>query len=173
MTRRSALIIVDVQHDFLPGGALAVPHGDAVIEPLLAEARSGRHDLVVASQDWHPLDHSSFELNGGPWPVHCVAGDHGAEIHRDILAVASYVVRKGTDPAVEQYSAFEGRVWTYTASADIGTLHEVLQQRGVTHLTVGGLAREYCVASTAASADDLGYRVEAPSRLTRGVHDAD
>ena len=95
--RHDCLLIVDVQHDFLPGGALAVPDGDAVLDAL--EAAAPTAELVVASRDAHPADHCSFAEQGGIWPVHCVEGTHGAELHADIAALEpDIVVDKATEP---------------------------------------------------------------------------
>src|SRR5919202_1788302 len=103
-----ALVIVDFQNDFTPGGALAVPDGDQVAERLNALAASGDYDLVVATRDWHPPDHGSFSKRGGPWPVHCVAGTPGAELHPALdESHVDVIVDKGTDPQTEGYSGFE------------------------------------------------------------------
>src|SRR5258708_26809630 len=106
MSGRTALLAVDVQGDFLPGGSLAVPDGDAVVEPLLRAARGV--DMVVATRDWHPPDHASFAERGGPWPPHCVAGTPGSRIRPEVDRVADVVVSKGTNPEVDAYSGFDG-----------------------------------------------------------------
>src|SRR5437870_10773536 len=105
-----ALIIVDFQNDFTPpGGALAVPEGDRIAERVNELARSGRFELVVATRDWHPPDHGSFDSHGGPWPVHCVQDTAGAELHAaPERAHVHAVIDKGQHPATEGYSAFEG-----------------------------------------------------------------
>ena len=104
-----ALVIVDFQNDFTPGGALAVPLGDEVAERLNALAGSGGFDLVVATRDWHPPDHGWFGAQGGRWPEHCVAGTPGAELHAALDAArVDVVVDKGRDPATEGYSGFDG-----------------------------------------------------------------
>jgi len=154
---RSALVIVDVQHDFLPGGALAVPHGDEVVEPLLAAA--GGADVVVASRDAHPRDHCSFTAQGGTWPAHCVQGTHGAELEERIAALPlDRVVDKATTAAVDAYSAFDG-----TGLADD------LRARGVDHVLVGGLATDYCVRATALDALAAGFAVTVLAGASRGV----
>ena len=135
-----ALIIVDVQRDFLPGGALAVPGGDAVIEPLNGwlAAFSSRHLPVVLTRDWHPPNHSSFSAQGGPWPPHCVAASAGAEFAQTLhVPRDAQVLSKGTDIGGPGYSAFEG-----------GTLATTLRSAGVTRVWVGGLATDYCVRAT-------------------------
>src|SRR5436309_1851879 len=102
-----ALIIVDVQNDFCPGGALAVPEGDAVVEPINRMAADA--ELVIATRDWHPADHSSFAAQGGPWPEHCVEGTPGAQLHAGLdRERIDVVVDKGRDRSTEGYSGFEG-----------------------------------------------------------------
>jgi len=134
-----ALVIVDFQNDFTPGGALAVPRGDEVAERLNALAASGDYDLVVATRDWHPADHGSFAARGGIWPEHCVAGTPGAELHPALDAAhVDVIVDKGEDPATEGYSGFEATL-----------LEELLRARGVDHVTIGGIATDYCVKNTA------------------------
>src|SRR4051812_8757049 len=154
-----ALIIVDVQNDFTPGGALAVPHGDEVLRHINGLAASGEYDLVVATRDWHPPDHGSFSESGGPWPEHCVQGTEGAELHPDLdRGHIDVVVDKGHDPATEGYSAFDGT-----------QLAELLRERGVDQVTVVGLATDYCVKNTALDALKEGLRVIVDSTAVRGV----
>jgi nicotinamidase/pyrazinamidase len=113
-----ALVIVDFQNDFTPGGALAVAHGDEIAEKLNALAADDRFDLVVATRDWHPPEHSSFAAQGGPWPAHCVAGTEGAELHPGLdTALVDVVVDKGIDPATEGYSGFDGTDFCVRATA--------------------------------------------------------
>ena len=103
-----ALLVIDVQNDFTPGGALGVPHGDEIAPRLNELAASGRFELVVATRDWHPADHGSFAEQGGPWPVHCVAGTPGAELHPALdRGPIDVVVDKGQDRSTEGYSGFE------------------------------------------------------------------
>jgi nicotinamidase/pyrazinamidase len=154
-----ALIIVDFQNDFTPGGALAVSHGDEIADRLNALAASGEYDLVVATRDWHPPDHGSFAERGGPWPPHCVQGTEGAELHPALDRThIDAVVDKGQDPSTEGYSGFEG-----TPLADL--LHE----RGITEITVTGLATDYCVKNTALDALRNGFQVTVDSTAARGV----
>lgn len=160
---RVCLVIVDVQQDFLPGGALPVPNGDAVILPLMQEAT--RADLVVASRDWHPADHYSFEnvrVLPGPWPVHCVEGTAGAKIHPKLRKLAKYTISKGMDVDLDQYSAFAGHTLR-----PVRTLEEILAQEKIDWVIVGGLALEYCVRYTALDANALGYKTVVPLNLTR------
>jgi nicotinamidase/pyrazinamidase len=135
-----ALLIVDVQRDFLPGGALAVPAGDAVVPALnryIALATSAGAP-VYASRDWHPHGHVSFHARGGPWPIHCVAESEGAAFASALeLPPDATVVSKATSTEIDAYSAFAG---TDLASA--------LRARGVTRLWIGGLATDYCVLNT-------------------------
>jgi nicotinamidase/pyrazinamidase len=155
----AALVIVDFQNDFTPGGALAVPDGDTAAERLNALAGSGDFDLVVATRDWHPSDHSSFVAQGGPWPEHCVAGTAGAELHPALDATAGdVVVDKGRDPATEGYSGFDG--------TDLATL---LRERGIDRVTVAGLATDYCVRATALDALREGFDVTLDVAGSRGI----
>jgi nicotinamidase/pyrazinamidase len=139
-----ALVIVDFQNDFTPGGALAVPDG---------------FDLVVATRDWHPPAHSSFAAQGGPWPAHCVAGTEGAELNPGLdQALVDVVVDKGTDPATEGYSGFDG--------TDLATL---LRDRGIDRVTVAGLATDYCVRATALDALNARFAVTVDGGASRGI----
>lgn len=156
---RDALIIVDVQNDFCPGGALAVPEGDAVVEPL---NRAMRHfGTVIATQDWHPREHCSFQTNGGQWPVHCVEHSPGAELHpaleRDKITLH---LRKGTQPDQEAYSGFEGET----------DLAAWLRERGLQRLFIGGLATDYCVRATALDAVRQGFETYLLVDACRGVN---
>jgi nicotinamidase/pyrazinamidase len=155
-----ALLIVDYQNDFTPPhGALAVPEGDEIAAHINQLAASGRFDLVVATRDWHPPDHGSFAARGGPWPVHCVQGTEGAELHPDLERAHVHVVLdKGQDPGTEGYSAFE--------RPELG---ELLRERGIDAVTVVGLATDYCVRNTALDALRLGLRVTVPAHAVRGV----
>jgi nicotinamidase/pyrazinamidase len=154
-----ALIIVDFQNDFTPGGALAVTDGDQIAGRVNELAADPRFDLVVATRDWHPADHGSFEERGGPWPVHCVQGTQGAELHPSLdRAAIDVIVDKGTDPGTEGYSGFEGT-----------TLSELLRERGVDRVTVVGLATDYCVKNTALDALRQGLEVTVDSEGVRGV----
>jgi nicotinamidase/pyrazinamidase len=154
-----ALVIVDFQNDFCPGGALAVPDGDAIAGHVNELAASGDYEVVIATRDWHPPDHGSCSEQGGTWPVHCVAGTHGAELHHALDPTPiDVIVDKGQDPATDGYSGFEG-----TPLADI------LREHGVDHVTVVGLATDYCVKNTAIDALREGFSVTVDSTATRGV----
>jgi nicotinamidase/pyrazinamidase len=157
-----ALIIVDVQNDFCPGGALPVPDGDRVVPILnrwIDAARTGGA-LVVGSRDWHPQEHISFRQRGGPWPPHCVQGTEGAAFHPDLqLPADARIVSKGTDPERDAYSAFGG-----------GPLAEDLRRRGVRRLWVGGLAEDYCVRATALDGLKAGFEVHLIADAVRAVN---
>jgi nicotinamidase/pyrazinamidase len=154
-----ALVIVDFQNDFTPGGALAVPDGDAIAGRINALAASDDYDLVVATRDWHPADHGSFAAQGGPWPEHCVQGTPGAELHPALDGIRiDALVDKGQDPGTEGYSGFEGT-----------RLAELLRERGITQLTVVGLATDYCVKNTALDALREGFQVTVDALAVRGV----
>ncbi len=154
-----ALVIVDYQNDFNPpDGALAVPGGDAIAGHLNELARSGAYDLVVATRDWHPPDHGSF-APAGPWPVHCVQGTPGAELHEGLDTNAiDLVLDKGQDPQTEGYSAFEAT-----------ELDTILRDHGIDEVTVVGLATDYCVRNTALDALAHGFRVNVDPEGVRGV----
>lgn len=177
---KRALIVVDIQNDFLPGGALAVPDGDAVIP--IANALTPRFDLVVATQDWHPPEHGSFAANhpgkrvfeqtdlaGLPqtlWPVHCVQNTYGAAF-ADALNVDAFdrVFQKGTDPQVDSYSGFfdNGR----RRATGLG---DYLRERSMSDVFIIGLATDYCVKATALDARHLGFAVTLIEDACRGVN---
>jgi nicotinamidase/pyrazinamidase len=164
----NALILVDIQNDFLPGGALGVPKGDEVIP--VANRVAPKFDLVVATQDWHPADHGSFaanhpgkqpgdvvDLNGIEqilWPVHCVQDTPGAAF-ADALdtSCVQRVFQKGTDPAIDSYSTFFDN-----ARRKATGLGDYLKQRGVRSVYILGLAADYCVKFSALDAVDLGFQ---------------
>jgi len=176
---KRALIMVDVQNDFIPGGALPTVNGDDVV-PVL-NALQPRFELVVATQDWHPPDHGSFasnhpghkpgeviDLNGLPqilWPDHCVQHSHGAEFHRDLdRSRIDRIVQKGTDPAIDSYSTFfdNGR------RKSTG-LEDFLREHAITDVYLGGLATDYCVLWSARDALSLGFRTHVVADACRGV----
>src|SRR3954470_14141332 len=162
-----ALVLVDLQYDFLPGGALAVAEGDATIP--VAQRLIPQFDIVVATQDWHPRDHSSFAINnpgtevgqvielaGQPqvmWPAHCVQGTRGAELHDDLDGITQ-VFQKGTNPELDSYSGFFDNGHKKATGLD-GWLRE----QAITELTVLGLATDYCVKYTVLDALHLGFAV--------------
>ena len=160
-TDKRALVVVDVQNDFCPGGALAVERGDEVVGPLnrLVEEFLGRGEPVYKSRDWHPPKTKHFSAYGGTWPVHCVQNTPGAEFHRDLSDDPRVrVVSKGLGDE-DSYSAFDGT-----------TLAEDLRRRGVREVWVGGLATDYCVKNTVLDALREGFRVRALSDAMRAVN---
>ncbi|MCW1918174.1 bifunctional nicotinamidase/pyrazinamidase [Rhodobacter sp. KR11] len=174
-----ALIVIDVQNDFCPGGDLPVTGGDQVVAPI--NALMDRFDTVVLTQDWHPADHSSFAANHpgaqafteiampyGPqtlWPAHCVQGTKGAEFHAGLRTdPAQLILRKGFRAAVDSYSAFfENDKTTPTG------LEFYLRGRGITRLTLVGLATDYCVAFSALDARALGFDVTVLPQACRAI----
>ena len=156
-----ALVIVDFQNDFTPGGALAVPHGDEIGARIAELLDSGRFDLVVATRDWHPADHGSFDNQRPPgiWPPHCIQNTKGAELHPSLdRARVDVVVDKGQDSWKDGYSGFEGTA-----------LEDVLRERGIDRITVVGLATDYCVRQTALDGLQAGFGVEVDRAGTRGI----
>jgi nicotinamidase/pyrazinamidase len=154
----AALVVVDVQNDFCPGGALPVPHGDDVVPVLNAWVEAFRRaDRPVGyTQDWHPPDHASFRPRGGPWPPHCVQGTRGAAFHPD-LRVEGTLFRKGFDPDRDAYSGFEARrVEGGEIRMDTG-LADWLREGDVRTVYVGGLATDYCVRATVLDALAAGF----------------
>jgi len=155
---RDAIILVDVQNDFCPGGALPVAEGDAVVPALNALLRRARV-LAVATRDWHPPNHCSFTPQGGPWPVHCVAGTPGADFHPALaMERVAHVISKATRPEEENYSDFQG--------TDLANL---LRKRGIRRVFVGGLATDYCVKATALDAVKHGFETTVLEDAIRGV----
>ncbi|WP_282629796.1 bifunctional nicotinamidase/pyrazinamidase [Empedobacter sedimenti] len=175
-----ALIIVDMQYDFLPGGALAVNEGDQLIDRI--NKLQDKFDLVVATQDWHPANHKSFasqhsgkvpfdviELNGTKqvlWPDHCVQGTKGAELHKDLKQnKISAIIRKGMNPNVDSYSAF----FDVNKKNPTG-LDGYLKDHNVTSVYICGLAADYCVYYTAKDALALGYTTNILEGSTRAIN---
>jgi nicotinamidase/pyrazinamidase len=164
---KSALIIVDVQNDFCPGGALAVTDGDqvvSVLNRLIPEfERAGLP--VIATRDWHPQRTRHFNTHGGIWPPHCVQGTQGAEFHADLaLGKDAVIVSKGTAENADSYSGFDG-----VDARGIG-LADLLRGRVVERLVVGGLATDYCVKQTALDGLQKGFRVVVLEDAVRGVN---
>ena len=176
---KKALILVDIQNDFVPGGALAVREGDAVVP--VANRLQPEFDLVVATQDWHPPDHGSFASNHPSrkpgeltelaglsqvlWPDHCLQGSRGAEFHADLdLSRVAHVFRKGTDPEIDSYSGFFDN--GHRKATGLG---DYLREREVTDVYVMGLATDYCVKWTALDAIALGFRTHLIEDGSRGV----
>ena len=174
-----ALIVIDVQNDFCPGGALAVPEGDQVVPGI--NALMDKAEAVILTQDWHPAGHSSFasshpgkspydviDMPYGAqvlWPDHCIQGSTGAAFHKDLDADrADLIIRKGYNPAIDSYSAFfENDHETPTG------LDGYLRTRGITDLTLVGLATDFCVNYSAVDAAKLGFRVTVRQDLCRAI----
>lgn len=174
-----ALIVIDVQNDFCPGGALAVPEGDQIVSGI--NALMDEFQAVILTQDWHPADHSSFasqhegkapmelvEMPYGPqvlWPDHCIQGSKGAEFH-DALRVdrADLIIRKGYNRAIDSYSGFFENDQTTSTG-----LEGYLKSRGITDLTFVGLATDFCVNFSALDAARLGFGVEVALDLCRAI----
>lgn len=153
---RDALVIVDVQNDFCPGGALAVPDGDRVVPVLnrYAERFAARGAPVFASRDWHPARTTHFAPYGGAWPPHCVQDTRGAALHAALrLPAGAEVVSKGVGAEEDAYSCFQAR------AADGTAFPVLLARRGIRRLFVGGLATDYCVKATALDARRAGLQV--------------
>ncbi|MEP2534371.1 bifunctional nicotinamidase/pyrazinamidase [Shimia sp.] len=174
-----ALIVIDVQNDFCPGGALAVPDGDAIVGGINDLMRDA--DCVILTQDWHPGGHSSFasahpgqapmqliDMPYGPqvlWPDHCIQGSNGAEFHASLdTTQADLIIRKGFNPAIDSYSAFFENDHTTPTG-----LEGYLRTRGLTELTMVGLATDFCVNFSAQDAARLGFAVTVQLNLCRAI----
>jgi len=165
----AALLLVDVQNDFCPGGALAVPEGDRVIPVLnrMIDRFESRGLPIYASRDWHPPDTTHFQEQGGPWPPHCVAGTRGADLHPDLRVPRdTIVISKGQDRADDGYSAFEG------TTAEGRMLADDLRARGVGTIYIGGLATDYCVRASALDARRHAFDVALLTDGTAGIDPA-
>jgi nicotinamidase/pyrazinamidase len=159
-----ALLIVDVQNDFCPGGALAVEQGDSVV-PVLNEYMEKLDIPVYASRDWHPVKTEHFKEFGGRWPPHCIRETAGAAFHPDLkLPPDTIVVTKGTHPTDDGYSAFEG------VAADGRALAYVLRSNGIRKLYLGGLTTDYCVRSSALDALGEGFEVVLLTDAIQGIN---
>lgn len=187
MTARAptALLVVDIQPDFLPGGALGIGGGDAILAPIRRLLETEPFDCVVATQDWHPKGHISFAsshpgrqpfetitLYGREqvlWPDHCVAGSPGAALHPSLpLEKIAAIIRKGTDPKVDSYSAFRNN-WDERGNRPPTGLAGYLRERGITDLQICGLARDFCVLWSSEDAADAGFATTVLWDLTRPV----
>ncbi|MHB1414074.1 MAG: bifunctional nicotinamidase/pyrazinamidase [Chloroflexota bacterium] len=164
---KKGLVVVDVQNDFCPGGALGVPDGDEIVPVLNGYLqRFAEKGLpVFATRDWHPPETKHFKSSGGPWPPHCIQGTPGAEFYPGLqLPQGTVVLSKGTDPNEDAYSAFQAR------SEDGTSFAEVMRRHGVGHLYVGGLATDYCVRFTVADALKAGFRITVLLDAVRGIN---
>ncbi|MBI1920391.1 MAG: nicotinamidase [Geobacter sp.] len=166
MVKNSALIIVDVQNDFCPGGTLPVPEGDRVVPVLnrYINLFSARSLPIFASRDWHPEKTSHFKDYGGIWPVHCVQLTNGAAFHPDLrLPMEVVVLSKGMDPTKDDYSAFQAVDKTGRP------LPAIIKEMGIAHIYVGGLATDYCVRATVLEGLKAGLAVTMLEDASRGV----
>lgn len=157
-----ALIVVDVQNDFLPGGSLAVPHGDGVVPVLnrYISAFQARGLPIFATRDWHPVNHCSFRQQGGPWPPHCIAGTPGAAFSPRLDVPDNvHVISKATTPEKDAYSGFDGT-----------ELDDLLRASGVRRVFVGGLATDYCVLNTVKDARRHNYETYLLEDAVRAVN---
>jgi len=160
--KKKALIVVDVQNDFCPGGSLAVTRGDEVVAPLnkLIKEFLDRGEPVFKTRDWHPAKTKHFKAYGGVWPVHCIQGTHGAEFHPDLIDDPRItIISNGIDDSADGYSGFDGT-----------QLAQLLRAQGVEEVWIGGLATDYCVKHTVLDALQEGFRVKALADAMRAVN---
>lgn len=166
MGRTPGLLVVDVQNDFCPGGALGVPEGDAIVPCVNRTIRAfRRRDLpILFTRDWHPKETKHFKGFGGAWPPHCIQGTKGARFHTDLLIPGeALILSKGMDPEQDSYSAFQ-------ALTDRGRdLESTLEELGVDEIFVCGLATDYCVRATILDATRRGLKVYVLRDAVRGV----
>ncbi|MHB0976758.1 MAG: nicotinamidase [Candidatus Aquicultorales bacterium] len=152
------LFVTDMQNDFMPGGLLAVEDGDRIIPTI--NGLVPRFSLVVASQDWHPINHVSFKERGGPWPPHCVQKTEGAQLHPSLnQSRIALIVRKAYDPDIEQYSVFDA----------VSRLADMLKARGVKRIFVTGVATDYCVRYSSLGALEGGLEVVVLTDAVKGI----
>ena len=160
--KKKALIVVDVQNDFCPGGSLAVANGDEVIAPLnkLMKAFLDRGQPVFKTRDWHPATAKHFAAYGGVWPVHCVQRTRGAEFHPELFDDPRIaIISKGIDESADGYSGFDGT-----------NLAQILREQGIEEVWVGGLATDYCVKHTVLDAIQQGFEIKALADAMRAVN---
>jgi nicotinamidase-related amidase len=162
ISKKDSLIIVDVQKDFCPGGALPVPEGDRIIPTLNKYINTFRRAKakIFATRDWHPPNHMSFKPFGGMWPSHCVQNTEGAESHPDLkLPEEATIISKATNPRKESYSGFDGT-----------ELEAELRKEDITRVFVGGLATDYCVKNTVLDALRLGFETVLLDDAAKGIN---
>ena len=161
ITPKTALIVVDVQNDFCPGGPLAAPNGDQVVPVLNRYIKKfeAAGASIIATRDWHPTNHCSFKPNGGIWPVHCAQNTAGARFHSDLyLPKDVLIISKGTEAGIEAYSGFQHT-----------RLTALLRERKIQSVWIGGLATDYCVKSTVLDAVKAGFEVLFLEDASKGV----
>ncbi|HVO36911.1 MAG TPA: nicotinamidase [Candidatus Acidoferrum sp.] len=162
ISKNDSLIVVDVQKDFCPGGALPVPEGDKIIPMLNKYINTFRRAKarIFATRDWHPPNHMSFKPFGGIWPPHCIQNTEGAKFHADLkLPKEAKIISKATDPLRESYSGFDGT-----------ELDAELKKQGIIRVFVGGLATDYCVKNTVLDALRLGFEAVLLNDATKGIN---
>ncbi len=166
MNRKDALVIVDAQNDFCPGGALAVADGDQIIQALnrYIDIFSKAHCPIFATRDWHPAKTSHFKDYGGPWPVHCVQESYGAEFHPALRLGSAAVLSKGMAADQDSYSGFQAANSSGTLLADL------LRRDGIERIFVGGLATDYCVKHTVLDGLTQGFKVVLLADAVRAVN---
>lgn len=169
LKKGDALLIIDAQKDFFPGGALPVPEGDLIIPVINAwiDAANAEKVVVYASRDWHPIDHCSFKEQGGPWPMHCVQKSSGADIHPDInLPENATLIDTADNPRKEAYSAFQG-----VTTVGRKPLDEAMKSQDIKRLWLSGLALDFCVCETALEGRKYGYEVHLLIKGTMPIHE--
>lgn len=159
----NALVVVDVQYDFLNGGSLAVADSDSIID-VINKIRD-RFDITIFTQDYHPANHCSFTINGGIWPVHCVESTHGSDIHSNLLRENDIIIKKGVDSTVDSYSGFFDNERKRKTELDY-----VLKSFNVDSVYICGLATDYCVKYTAIDAVKEGYKTYLIKNACKGVN---
>lgn len=166
MHSKKALVVVDIQNDFCPGGALGVQEGDQII-PVLNQyvALFLKHQIpVFVSRDWHPKETKHFKQAGGPWPPHCIQGTDGAAFHPDFrIPAETTILSKGTDPDADGYSVFEAH------DSKHKSFNELLQAKDIDELYIGGIATDYCVRTTSLDALENSYKVNILTDAIKGV----
>lgn len=167
----TVLIVGDVQNDFCPGGALAVPRADDAVAPInsLIDKVKSQGGLIVYIADWHPREHCSFKAHGGIWPPHCIAGTEGARFHPD-LHVGGPVFHKGEELDRDSYSSFGGKLDTPGKGEDRPSLLDYLRKNKVERVIATGLALDYCVKATALDAKKYGFKTAVFLPGTRAVN---
>lgn len=170
MKANKVLLVVDIQNDFCPGGALGVRDGDQIIPTVnkYVDLFLKHHLPVFVSRDWHPKDTRHFKPAGGPWPVHCVQNTSGAEFHPDFrVPDQAIVLSKGTDPALDGYSVFEAH------DSQNRLFYSLLEKMGIEVLYIAGIATDYCVRMTSLDAFKHGMKVHILTDAIKGVDEAD
>lgn len=166
---KTALILVDIQNDFCKGGSLEVPEGDLIVSGINNLINNNHFDVIIATQDYHPINHSSFLKNNpekGIWPVHCVENTFGANFHPNLnVEKINKIIRKGSNPNIDSYSGFFDNDKVSSTGLD-----NYLKENNITKVIIVGLALDYCVKATAIDSFNLGFNTEVLTYLTRAVN---